>query len=195
VNEPITKPKESAADAIARIAARIAAAEVVGDLAFSRQALLDSRARALAKPLVLHDEGAAEDEMDVLTFQVGDEQLGIPLASIVAIVRASSVTPLPRAVAPVHGVTAWRGRPLTVLSVGGVATASDAGRRLIVLGDGRRAAVGLLADGVDDTRVVSRSTLSPARGGARGLFAMGVTEDAVLVLDADAMLKAARPEP
>ena len=194
MNETSPRQQEGIEDALARVAARVAAGPVVDDAA-SRQRVLERRARALAKPLAVHDAAMAEDEMDILVFLVNDERLGIPLGSIVAIIRRSGVTPLPRAVAPVYGVTAWRGRPLTVLSVGrDVASTADRQNRLIVFGDGRRAVVGLLADAVDDTLVVRRSLLSPARSGARGLFAMGVTEDAVLVLDADAMLNAARPE-
>lgn len=194
MSETSARQKESVLEALARVAARVAAGPVVNDAA-TRQALLHVRAKALAKPLAFHDASAAEDELNILTFLVGDEQLAIPLGSIVAIVRTTAVTPLPRAVAPVYGVTAWRGRPLTVLSVGGANRANDSQARLIVLGDGRRAVVGLLADAVDDSRLVRRSSLSPARAGGRGLFAMGVTDDAVLVLDADVMLNAARPEP
>ena len=194
MSETSARQKESVLEALARVAARVAAGPVIDDAA-TRQALLDVRAKALAKPLALHDASLADDELNILTFLVGDEQLAIPLGSIVAIVRTTVVTPLPRAVAPVYGVTAWRGRPLTVLSVGGATRANDAQARLIVLGDGRRAVVGLLADAVDDSRLVRRSSLSPARMGGRGHFALGVTDDAVLVLDADVMLNAARPEP
>jgi purine-binding chemotaxis protein CheW len=158
-------------------------------------ALLARRARELAKPRQFEDAAAVADQMDVLVFRIGDEQLAMPLASIVAIIRATVVTPLPRAVAPVFGVTGWRGRPLTVLSVGENAASHDSDTRLIVLGDGRRAVVGLLADAVDETRVVARSKLSPALAGARRTMAMGMTDDGVLVLDAEAMLNAARPEP
>ena len=135
------------------------------------------------------------DQLEVLAFRVGDERLALALGAIVAIVRTSSVTPLPRAVAPVHGVTAWRGRPLTVLSLGAGRAMANSDNRLIVLGDGRRAVLGLLVDGIDDTVVVKRSTLATAAQGARGAFALGVTDDALLVLDPDAMLNAARPEP
>jgi chemotaxis signal transduction protein len=160
----------------------------------ANDALLASRARELAKPRYEQDAAKAADMMEVLVFLIGDERLAMPLGSIVAIIRAAVVTPLPRAVAPVYGVTAWRGRPLTVLSVGAKAASHDADTRLIVLGDGRRAVVGLLADSVDETRVIARSQLSPAMAGARRTMAMGVTDDAVLVLDAEAMLNAARPE-
>jgi chemotaxis signal transduction protein len=165
------------------------------DTASAKVALLAERARRLAMPREVADDAAHADMMDVLIFSIGDERLAMPLTSIVAIIRAAAVTPLPRAVAPVYGVTAWRGRPLTVLSVGVKASAQDAQGRVIVLGDGRRAVVGLLADAVDETRVVARSKLSRAPAGARGAIAMGVTDDAVLVLDAEAMLNAARPEP
>ncbi|MEP6992443.1 MAG: chemotaxis protein CheW [bacterium] len=189
-----TGVREDVSSALARLSAQYAASVAVADDGAQR-ATLEARARVLATPLSVHDELAREDERDRLVFVVGDERLGMSLASIVAIVRATVVTPLPRAVAPVYGVTAWRGRPLTVLSVGGGAATRHAESRLIVLGDGRRAVVGLFADAVEDTRLVRKSALSPARGGGRGLFAMGVTDDAVLVLDAHAMLDAARPEP
>lgn len=187
---------ETVAARLARLVERATAAS--GDDAGSKQALLAERARALATPRAAHDNAAAADMMDVLVFVIGDERLAMPLASIVAIIRAAVVSPLPHAVAPVYGVSAWRGRPLTVLnllSVGAKGSSQDAESRLVVLGDGRRAAVGLLVDSVDATRVVARSALSPAHAGARREMAMGVTDDAVLVLDAEALLNAARSEP
>ena len=194
MTSPLRSQVETLAARLARVVERAAEA-AAPDPAAARQALLASRARALATPRAVHDAVAEADMMDVLVFLIGDERLAMPLSSIVAIIRAAVVTPLPRAVAPVYGVTAWRGRPLTVLSVGAMASSQDADSRLIVLGDGRRAVVGLLADSVDETRVVARSALSPAHAGARREMAMGVTDDAVLVLDAEAMLNAARPEP
>jgi chemotaxis signal transduction protein len=185
---------EALAVRLARLVERATEA-VSDDSAATKRAVLAERARLLAMPREVHDAALAADLMDVLMFSIGDERLAMPLASIVAIIRAAVVTPLPRAVAPVYGVTAWRGRPLTVLSVGAKASAQDAEGRLIVLGDGRRAVVGLLADAIDETRVVARSKLSRAHAGARREMAMGVTDDAVLVLDAEAMLNAARPEP
>ncbi len=162
------------------------------DDAIVSRAILDARARILARPREHADESAAADLLDVLVFAIRDERLAMPLASIVAIIHAGVVTPLPRAVAPVFGVTAWRGRPLTVLTLG--AASSDAQRRLIVLGDARRAAIGLLADSVEETRAVRRSALTPAPSGARRAMMMGMTDDAVLVLDANGLMDATRPE-
>jgi chemotaxis signal transduction protein len=194
MTSPTASRVETLAVRLARLVER-AAESVRAEDASATQLLLAKRARALAKPRAEHDAIAEADMMDVLVFRIGDERLAMPLASIVAIARASVVTPLPRAVAPVYGVTAWRGRPLTVLSVGSIASSNDAESRLLVLGDGRRAVVGLLVDAVDETRIVARSALSAAHAGARRQMAMGVTDDAVLVLDAEAMLDAARPEP
>ncbi len=158
-----------------------------------RQAVLAARARALAVPRADYDPNAAADALDVLVFSLGDEQLGVPLASIVAISRTAAVTPLPRAVAPVYGVTAWRGRPLTVLSLGASAS-PNADTRLVVLGGSRRAYVGLVVDGVDETLTLARSALSPAPSGPRRAMSLGMTSNALLVLDADALLNAARTE-
>jgi chemotaxis signal transduction protein len=157
--------------------------------------VLARRARALAAPRVADDDTAAADRMEILVFLIGDERLAMSLSSIIAITHVGIVAPLPRAVLPVYGVTAWRGRPLTVLSLGTKQALDGAERRLIVLGDDRRARVGMLVDSIDDTRLVARSALSQANVGARRAMTLGVTDDAILVLDAEAMLNAARSEP
>ena len=161
----------------------------------ARTALLEHRARALAAPRATPDEAALADQMEILLFAIAGERLAIPLSAMVAIAPVTSITPLPRSVAPVYGVTAWRGRALTVLALGPVQAIDAADRRLIVLGDGRRAAAGLLVGGVDETRTVSRAARGTPAAGPRRAMALGVTDDAVLVLDADAMLDSARPEP
>lgn len=164
-----------------------------GDVAKDR-AVLEARARRLAKPLATIDESAVGDEIDILVFLVGEEQLAIPVSAVVAIVRAGVITPLPRATPPVFGVTAWRGRPLTVLTLNGDRGANDAAGRLIVLGDGRRALVGLRSDTADDTRLVRKSSLTPSDGGPRSTYALGATPDGVLVLDPELLVHAARHE-
>lgn len=156
--------------------------------------VLEARARRLAKPLAAFDETAADDEIDILVFLVDDEQLAIPVSAIVAIVRAGAITPLPRATPPVYGVTGWRGRPLTVLTLTGARGGSDADGNLIVLGDGRRALVALNADSADDTRTVRKQSLTPSAGGPRSAYALGATSDGVLVLDPELLIHAARHE-
>ena len=185
-------PRENASDALLRL--QTANTENPAEEAATFRTVLEARARRLAKPLDATDENAAEDELDILIFLIGDEQLAIPVSSIVAIVRAGVITPLPRATPPVFGVTAWRGRPLTVMTLNGDRGAGDAGGRLIVLGDGRRAMVALRSDSADDTRVVRKSSLSPSAGGTRSAYAIGATTDGVLVLDPELLIHAARHE-
>ena len=151
------------------------------------RALLDARARRLARP-VDDDEGAPQDMLDLLVVQVGDERLAVPVASIVAIARTGSIAPLPRAVAPVYGVTAWRGRPLTVLSLGIARPIVTSDTRLVVLGSGARAALAVVVDAVDDVARVEREALSPVGPGPRHRYALGVTPDGLLVVNADALL-------
>ncbi|MBA2686915.1 MAG: chemotaxis protein CheW [Gemmatimonadaceae bacterium] len=150
------------------------------------QAILSERARVLAIPLLEDDQFTAGDDLDIMIFTIGDERLGLPLSSIVAIAPAGAVTPLPLGVAPVYGVTAWRGRPLTVLALAAMRNTGNA--NLIVLGNDQRAAVGLLVDAVEETRPVARSGLSAAHPGPRRELAIGLTDDGVLVLDAETLL-------
>lgn len=153
--------------------------------------ILERRARALARP-VAADEEADFEALALLLIQVDGERLAIPLDSIVAIARPGSITPLPRAVAPVYGVTAWRGRPLTVLSLGSDRPAIDHESRLVVLGTGARAMLAIVVDAVDDVTRVPAASLTPAQAGPRRAYALGVMADGLLVVSGDALL---HPEP
>jgi chemotaxis signal transduction protein len=149
--------------------------------------LLAARARALARPAAA-DDGADADALPVLVFQVGEERLAMPLAPIVAIARVGNLVPLPRAVRPVYGVSAWRGRPLTVLSLLPGRPAVGVETRLLVLGSGARAVLAVVVDAVDEVRDLSRGELSPAGLGPRRPYALGVTPDGLLVLDGETLL-------
>ena len=155
------------------------------------RAVLDARARRLARP-AKPDDASTSDDLDLLVVQVGVERVGIPLASIVAIARASRIAPVPRAVSPVYGVTAWRGRPLTVLSLSGQQPASTDATRLVVLGSGSRAALAVVVEAVDDVERVPHAALSEAGAGPRRRYALGVTPAGLLVISLDALL---RPDP
>jgi chemotaxis signal transduction protein len=151
------------------------------------RAQLEARARQLARPAMSEDL-ASDDTIDVLHIQVGDEQLAMPMLSVVALARPSSITPLPRAKAPVFGVTAWRGRPLTVLWLGAGRPTITETTRLLVLGSGARAALAVVVDAVHDASRISRAALSPALAGPRRAYAIGITTDGLLVVDGDALL-------
>jgi chemotaxis signal transduction protein len=189
-------PSEKLSQLTARMARLLERSDATADAAQdagARIAILAARARILAAPRMALDQ-SPKDRLDILIFSIGTARLAMPLGSVIGIVRTAIVTPLPRAVAPVYGVTAWRGRPLTVLSLGGALAGNETERRVLVLGDARRAVAGLMVDSADETRVVARSELSALPAGPRGTPALGMTTDAVLVIDADALLNAARNE-
>ena len=156
-------------------------------------AILAARARVLAKPVVFDDDATASIE-HALLFRIGETTLGVTMDSVVAIVRAGMVTPLPRAQRPIFGIAAWRGRPLTVLVLDSRVPSADSAQFLIVLGDERRAAAGVLVDEIEDTRALDRTALSDAGPGPLSMFAIGMTDDALLVLDAARILRAARSD-
>ncbi|MEP6731063.1 MAG: chemotaxis protein CheW [bacterium] len=156
--------------------------------------VLRARARALAKPVVFDDEGLATDALDLLVMIVGDERLAIPVTRVAAIAFATTIVPLPRAIAPVYGVTVWRGRPITVLTLGvGVPSLGDEAR-FVVLGDDRRVEVAVFVDGVEDAVRVDRASIAPIDAASRRVYAVGVTADALLILDADALIGGRRVE-
>ena len=154
--------------------------------------ILRQRARSLARPLARDTEIASADALDVLVVMVDGQRLAIPLDHVAAIARAASIVPLPRATAPVYGVTVWRGRPLTVLTLDVPSPGPGAESRFVVLGDSRRAEVAVLVDGVDDVMRIDRASINPMGAPRRAVSAIGVTDDAMVVLDVDALIRGHR---
>ena len=151
--------------------------------------ILRRRARALARATVVISEDAVVDQLHLLVVSVDGERMAIPVDRIAAISRASVPAPLPRAVAPVYGVAVWRGRPLTVLSIGEGEPVVGPDSRFVVLGDSRRADVAVLVDEVDDVRVVARASLTATSSSTRRVAILGITADAVLVVDAASLVR------
>ena len=159
----------------------------------SAQAILEARARALAKPVATNESADVANSMEALVCFIGTERYAVALHSITAIARITSITPLPQTVPPVFGVTAWRGRPITLLSLEANVPALDDSSRILVLGAGRRAAFALLVTAVDETAVIDRAALVPVSS-ARAALSAGVTADGILLLDAEALINSARAE-
>jgi chemotaxis signal transduction protein len=160
------------------------------------RAVLESRARELARPTEAsvreHDQTAA-DAIDVLEILLADERIGVPLAQIMEVFVPAVLSAVPGARPPVTGVIAWRGRVLTVLDLAHSRTSAPTlgpTTRVLVLGTAA-AAFGLMADDVDDVHSVRLDELhasddpSPVRAG----IVRGVTRDALVVLDAVALLQ------
>lgn len=156
--------------------------------------LLAERARRLARPETeaeRHRRGL-EEASALMVVRIGDERVGISLDHITEVHRSARLTPVPGARPPVAGVIAWRGRVLTILDIavsrrGPIAIGEST--RIIVIGR-RRAAFGIIADEVDDVQDVDMqdTALVEEVDPARREFVRGVTPDALVVLDAPALI-------
>jgi purine-binding chemotaxis protein CheW len=154
--------------------------------------LLRERARRLARPL--GDASEHTTRLDAVSFSLGRERYAVAVSNVFAVFRLSSLTPLPGARAPVIGLTQWRGDVLTVLDVrglvGAVTTALDDLARVIVLGVDRPE-FGLLADRLDDPLRLDAGAvfpLSAERASRASDIVRGITSDAVVILDAPALV-------
>ncbi|MFQ5878092.1 MAG: chemotaxis protein CheW [Acidobacteriota bacterium] len=106
---------------------------------------------------------AGTDER-LLIFRLGGQEFGIPLDSIVEIIRHRPPTPVPGAGGAVEGILALRGRMVTVFDarrrLGLEPRAGGGGARVIVLDD-RGELVGLVVDGEARVACAPRRTREP----------------------------------
>ncbi|MBI4501608.1 MAG: purine-binding chemotaxis protein CheW [Gemmatimonadetes bacterium] len=153
--------------------------------------VLEERARRLARPATPPPAGGT---LEVITFALANEVYAIESRYVVEVFRLTELSPLPGAVPPVFGVTAWRGELLVILDLRRVlgisaATLNDLGR-VIVLGE-ERPAFGILADAVREVATLPASEVHPAPEGvaANREYLWGVTRSATLVLNATKLLQ------
>jgi len=155
------------------------------------QRVLKQRAALLAEPAVRETESGS---VDLITFRLGRESCAIDTKVVLNVFRLTGLARLPGAAVPVYGVTLWRGEIMTVLDLRpllGLSTValSDLGR-VIVVGQ-TRAAFGFLADSVTGVRATLPAEIHPSSGksGLHQGLVRGITSDAVLVLDAEELLR------
>jgi purine-binding chemotaxis protein CheW len=153
--------------------------------------VLDERARVLARPAAPPPAG---DTLELITFALADELYALESRYVVEVFRLANLSPLPGARPPVFGVTAWRGELLTILDLRpmlglSVGALNDL-NRVIILGE-ERPAFGILADAVRELISLPASAVrDPPEGvAAEREYLRGVTEEAVLVLDAETLLR------
>lgn len=164
------------------------------DLDTSARAVLERRARQLARPIVDDAQAIAAGEHDnsVLVVRLGDERVGIALDYTTEVHRAIELTPIPGARPPVVGAIAWRGRVLTVLDIAhtrrGPVVMTDT-TRILVLGRGKPA-FGIVADDVEDVQILNAQDINPVENAASGRreFIRGMTGAALVVLDVAALI-------
>jgi purine-binding chemotaxis protein CheW len=162
--------------------------------------ILALRARQLARPFSdsMQDAQATDGDLSAfLVVRIGAERFGLALDHITEVYRVDAITPIPGAHSPVVGVIAWRGRVLTVLDIAQkrstpLTITSDS--RILVIGV-RRALFGIVTDEVEDTEHIYAQDISPADEvvTSRPEFVGGVSADAIVVLDAAAIMRTFAP--
>lgn len=156
--------------------------------------LLEARARALAAP----DESPASGHttLEVLAFSLGREVFAVETRHVMGVAPLTNATPLPSAVAPVWGVTVWRGDLLTVLDLRSevglsAATPDDLGW-VIVLGGEQQPAFGLLVGTAREVVRLPATEITPPVGeeAVTRKYLRGISREAVLLLDGDELMRA-----
>ena len=155
--------------------------------------VLQERARQLARPLTtVGNRDAGANATSVLVAKLGDERASIALDHIIEVYRAGELTPIPGTQTPVVGLIAWRGRVLTVLDISHTrsrAIEMTEATRILVIGQ-RTASFGVIADEVEDVQDLNAQAALPIENisPSRREFVRGVTADALVVLDAAALI-------
>lgn len=155
--------------------------------------ILEERARALARPA---QQARPAGRRELLVFVLSGELYALETRAVREVARFADFTAVPGASPFLLGVTNLRGEILPVFDLRRIAGIAERGltdlSRLIVLGEEDRVELGLLADEVREVRSVAHAEIfdPPAELSAAGhhLF-RGVTSDAVIVIDGDALLR------
>jgi purine-binding chemotaxis protein CheW len=127
------------------------------------------------------ENGQAGEELQLVTFLLGEEEYGVPIAKIQEIDRLSKITQTPKAPKFVEGVTNLRGEVIPVLSTRTLfameAKASDDHTRVIIVDLGG-AKTGLIVDSVKQVLSISSRNIAPPpasiSSGADGQFISGI---------------------
>lgn len=156
-------------------------------------AILDERARLLARPTV--DHGERRDERDCVIFRIKPETYAIDCRYVRRIGRSTSIAPIPGTPPFVAGVVRIREEIHCVFDLrallGGHRQAITNDAQIIALGE-QRTEFCLLADEVAEVTVIDEANVRARDFGREHhdkSFIRGVTNDAILVLDIAAMLR------
>jgi purine-binding chemotaxis protein CheW len=160
------------------------------------RAILDERARTLARVPDRADAVAAGPRVAI--FAIGGERFAIEARHVLHVFRASGLTPIPGVPAEYAGVINHRGEILAVLDLGrmlgvepGEGTRDDAGWILVLADD--RGELGALVDAVHEVRTLGTGELldrpAVAEQAVRHDYVLGVTGDALILIDGGALLR------
>ena len=129
----------------------------------------------------------AEDTIDLVTFQVGDEEYGVDIRRITEVVRPLKITPLPGMPEFIEGVVNLRGVIIPIVdlrkrfALSRIAENPRKKRMLITKGalHGALGAsgdlIGVVVDSVDEVLHIRKQEIEPAPVAARGQHAEFIT--------------------
>lgn len=153
--------------------------------------ILEARARQLAQTA---PAPSAEASLELLEFRLAQERYAIETRFVQEVYPLRDLTPLPCTPPFIRGIVNVRGRILPVLDLKKFFGLPDKGltdlHRVILL-RGQGMEIGLLADIALGVRTVLASSLQPSLPTLTGILAQylkGVTEEPLIVLDADRIL-------
>jgi len=155
------------------------------------QRILEERARALARPLMVEPAG---ERLDLAVLTIGGECYGVDIQHMQEIRSLSALTPVPGAPPIWAGVMNLRGNLYPILNMRrylALPEDSPVEGGVVVLVAATGLTVGLLADDMREVRQVPRAEIAPplaSAAGARRAIVLGVTADWITVLDVEALV-------
>jgi purine-binding chemotaxis protein CheW len=192
-SRPPTSPKAEWTALCERLARAQLAVAATLDLPPDRiRCLLDTRARALARPVAADER---TDHVKVLTFGLGGERYAIGIGYVREVARLDVFTPVPGAPDFVYGVTSLRGQLLPIFDLGALCHLPAAARQiparyLVVLGTNARE-FALTTDEVYEVAALRPAELLPLPTSMVPVprkYVLGLTQEALVVLDGAALL-------
>jgi len=157
----------------------------------SEAALLDSRARALARRL---DDDSARSRMLLIRISLGGAVYAVEVRNVAAVVKQAQVALLPGARPPAVALASWRGRLLPALDIRallGHVTSST--REFLVVGTDT-ADMALLLDEVLDMEEVDSAELQDLPANMRrSAILRGILSDGTPLLDIEEVMRLGSP--
>lgn len=155
---------------------------------------LRRRAVALARAAV---DARSIKTLPAVVFQLGNESYALDARVVLQVHVLTDMTPLAGARPPLFGITHWRGQVLTILDLReklGIRSSGLTDLSRVIVVDGRRHPFGILADASRDMVELEESMIRPlsAEDVAARRLLRGITDDALLVMDTEAVLDAGR---
>ena len=138
------------------------------------------------------------DLLQLVTFNIAEEEFGVDILSVQEIIRLMQVTHVPRAPACIEGVINLRGKVIPVIDMRKrfnlPAVERDSHTRIIVMEFGSAKIVGFLVDAVSEVLRIPASTVESAPAvvsgvGSEYIKGVGKLDDRLLILlDLDRLL-------